>query len=233
MKILFFLSILFSLTKVCGSEVPIDGFPATLVHQILAEKIILDGRESQVYRFHSKQDLSATVTLLKHWLHQTPAIAQISQRDGWTYVSQRRSGWWITAQVRELANNLQVEGLLIFWKNQDSAVHGGNAIGAAINSLGSLQQSRILRQVQSVDGARTSLTLTIVSKRSVGTLLAGFETDFRRLGLNPASHSPMGQGTQVWVGQNTQISITLFEHRGDSAGVIHWMGVNSKSIGAS
>jgi hypothetical protein len=231
MKCLVFSLLLFGFLKVSASEVPIEGFPKTLVRQILAERIILEGRESQVYRFHAKQDLPTTVVLLKDWLNQKPVAAQVSHRDGWTYVSQRRSGWWVTAQVRELATTSQVEGLLMFWKHRDNADQEAKATLAAVNSLGTLRQSRILRQVQSVDAGRTAVTLTIISKLSLGALSDGFETDFRRIGLNTASHSPMSQRTQVWVGKNTQISITLFEHRGESAAVIHWMGVNAKEAG--
>jgi hypothetical protein len=223
-----------------ASPVPIEGFPSEFSRQILAENMIVDGRESQVFQFRSNRDLGFTLSLLKDWLSQPRIGPQVSRKDGWIYVSQRRSGWWVIAQVRELHEGTHIEGLLIFWKEQGRKNDELTFSRAATNSLSALQRARVIRQVQSVDENRRTLTLTISSKLSLNQLHAAFEKDFRRMGLNPASFSPLaamsmasGHITQVWVGKNTQISITLFEHRGDSAAVLHWMGFNSKESAAS
>jgi hypothetical protein len=222
----------------CGfaSLVPMEGFPTELSHQILAEKMLVDGRESHVYTIRSTRDLASTVTLLKEWLFQSKVRPQVTHREGRIYISQRRSGWWITAQVDELTTGTQVGGLLIFWRDQGSSLEERSFAQSALSSLSALQQGRVVKQVQSVDTNRSTLTLTISSKLSLNTLYAAFERDFRRMELTTANFSPLasasatsGHIAQVWTGANTQISITLFEHRGDSVAVLHWLGFNSKA----
>jgi hypothetical protein len=219
---------LFALSITRLQAAPLDGFPAAIPLEHLWQKAHFEGRESQAYRFSSASGIDQVSALLKVWLTGRFGEPQVKQQGQWLYFSQRRDGWWVTAQIRPLSDggSAAIEGLLTIWR------HSSGSAGLPVKELTALSMTKVIRQFDSEDGGVRSTSLTLLSEHSRDAIAQAFEANFKRLGMAPASYSPpalqasaaAAHGTsKAWRGNGTQLVMTIFEHRGQTAAVIHWM----------
>jgi hypothetical protein len=232
--ILKWLGSLFSILVLCLfatwlEAAPLDGFPSEIPLEHLWQKAHFEGRESQAYRFSSAMSVDRVSAMLKVWLTGPLGAPQVKRQGQWLYLSQRRDGWWVTAQLRSLSDvaNGTVEGLLTIWR------HSSGGAGLPVKELTALSITKVIRQFDTEDGGIRSTSLTLLSEQSRSAVQQAFEADFKRLGMTPASYSPpalktssaAAQGVSTaWRGNGSQLVMTVFSHRGQTAVVIHWMG---------
>ena len=213
----------------------LQGFPPDIALERLWDSARFGGKESQTYRFNSKKTLPEIRQTMNAWLAHPGLAPQAVERDGWSYLSHQKMGWWVTVQARELQRGeslMSVEGLVTFWRTQKSG--SSMATDLPFEKLAALQAAKVIRRMASADNGKQALTVTLISTETIGSIAKNLAADFQTLGLRPAPFSPpalqsvlskneaSGSVSQAWLGANSQLMLTIFEHRGNTAILIHW-----------
>jgi hypothetical protein len=215
---------------------PLEGFPSSFEVSTLWESVTVEGRSSRAYRFLTKEPFSDTRFKLLQWLSKADSPAQEVEKNGWTYLSHKKSGHWISVQFRRLDVDL-IEGIVSVWQEVNERL---NNPFERFERMASLQNIQVIRRIESIDRGHRSLNLIVVSDRSVPSFVNGLVSDLKALGLSPATYAPPSlnatkqgalqgalQGSyaaQAWTGIGYQVLLTVFEHKGRTAAQIFLSG---------
>jgi hypothetical protein len=230
----FFLTVNPSHAKIA----PLEGFPSNFEVFTLWESVTVDGRPSRAYRFISKEPFSDVRFRLQQWLSRPDSPAQEVVKNGWTYLSHKKSGYWTSVQFRRFDVEL-VEGIVSVWQDANEKSHNPFE---RFERMASLQNLHVIRRVESIDRGRRTLNLIGVGDKSVAALVNGLVSDLKALGLTPATYAPAAldankqsalqgpqQGSyaaQAWTGAGSQVLLTVFEHKGRTAVQLLFSGGN-------
>jgi hypothetical protein len=202
-------------------------------------QVDIEGKPTQVYRFKVARPVEQVRARLLQWLDQPESPPQETLKNGWTYLSHKRLGTWVSVQFRSLDHSANgdgsVEGLVSLW--QDSELKAASTFTDskfdAFNRIATLARVQIIRRLESHDQGRRALSLTVLSEQSITSLAASLSQDMKLLGLSPASFAPplmrsqsgevVGYPfiSQAWAGNGSQVVFTVFEHRGKTAAQIY------------
>jgi hypothetical protein len=220
----------------------LHAFPADISLQRLWDSMRFDQKESRTYRFNSNQPLNEVRQKLVEWMAHPSLAPQAVEKNGWTYLSHQKAGWWVTAQIRPTEKTgsiatsqpISVEGLVTFWR---SAQRSSEALRLLpVEQLMSLRNAKMIRRIEATDNGKLGVTTTLVSQSSIYETARNLDADLRGLGLRPAPYAPPGLQSvtsknetqneapvsQAWLGVNSQLVLTIFKHRGSTAILIHW-----------
>jgi hypothetical protein len=215
---------------------PLEGFPSGFEVSMLWENVTVEGRSSRAYRFITKEPFAEVRFRLQQWLSRVDLPAQVLEKNGWTYLSHKKSGNWISVQFRRLDVEL-IEGIVSIW--QDVNERSNNPF-ERFEKMASLQNIQVIRRIESSDRGHRTLNLVVIGDMSVATLLNSLVFDLKALGLSPATYAPPSlnatnqgglqgglQGSyaaQAWTGAGSQVLLIVFEHKGRTAAQIFLSG---------
>jgi hypothetical protein len=215
----------------------LQGFPSDIALQRLWDSVRFDEKESRTYRFNANQPLADVQKKLNAWLAHPSLSPQVVEKNGWRYLSHQKLGWWVTAQVRQMdigTSSAAVEGLVTFWRTAKLPPDAARLL--PFSKLTSLDSAKIIRRIESIDNGKLGVTATLVSQLPTAVIARQLGTDLNHLGMRPAPYAPPSLQSvftknesrtdqpisQAWLGANSQLIFTIFEHRGETAILIHW-----------
>jgi hypothetical protein len=222
----------------------LEGFPPSFEVSGLWENVTVESRSSRAYRFVARESFPEVRVMLRQWLSQSNSPAQEAVKNGWTYLSHRKSGHWTTVQFRVFEADRRgggkdavdielVEGIVSVW--QDAHEKSRNPF-ERFESMASLQNINVIRRIESVDRGQRTLNLVVVGDMSVSSLVGRFASDLKELGLMPATYAPpllnaskqvppqAPYAAQAWTGAGAQVVFTVFAHRGRTAAQLFLSG---------
>jgi hypothetical protein len=223
---------LISINPSYARTVPLEDFPSSFEVSTLWESVTIEGRPSRAYRFITKEPFPDVRFRLRQWLSRADSPAQEVEKNGWTYLSHKKSGQWTSVQFRKLDFEL-IEGIVAIW--QDVMERPSNPF-ERFEKMASLQRIQVIRRIESIDRGHKTLNLIVVGDMSVPVLVNGLKADLKALGLSPATYAPPAlnatkqgalQGSyvaQAWTGAGSQVLLTIFEHKGRTAAHIFLSG---------